>query len=170
MLGSQVDIGAYERAPLGDFNLDGVMNGLDIPGFKSALADVDAWSAACNVDGNLVGDFNGDGVLNGLDIPGFKTALAGGVVAAGAPLAPAPSGTGPETTPDRVAGDSWTAVSASTLTAASRAGAPHSAIASGLATDDIAAWLELQRLRRTRSRGFRFDFESSHPAVLQNET
>jgi len=62
----------------GDFNGDGVLNGLDIPGFKSALADTLGWQTATGLDADLLGDFNGDGVLNGLDIPGFKSALAGG--------------------------------------------------------------------------------------------
>lgn len=59
----------------GDFNGDGALTGLDIPGFKLALADTDAWSAATRRDGQYVGDFNGDGVFNGLDIVGFKGAL-----------------------------------------------------------------------------------------------
>lgn len=60
---------------LGDFNDDGALNGLDIPGFKDALADKDAWESATGRDADLIGDFNGDEVFNGLDIPGFKAAL-----------------------------------------------------------------------------------------------
>ena len=65
---------------LGDFNEDGVLNGLDIPGFKSALADPAAYYNETQIDPNVVGDFNGDTVFNGLDIPGFKTGLAGAAV------------------------------------------------------------------------------------------
>ena len=64
---------------LGDFNGDGAMNGLDIPGFKAALADPDAWIDPAGLERNAdrLGDFNFDGSINGLDIPGFKQALAG---------------------------------------------------------------------------------------------
>ena len=62
----------------GDFNGDGAVNGLDIPGFKAALADPAGWQASTGRDPNAIGDFNGDGTFNGLDIPGFKSALAGG--------------------------------------------------------------------------------------------
>lgn len=64
----------------GDFNGDGALNGLDIPGFKAALADPDAWTDKVARNAHRLGDFNGDGAFNGLDIPGFKTALAGAAV------------------------------------------------------------------------------------------
>jgi hypothetical protein len=72
----------------GDFDGNGAVNGLDIPGFKSALADPDAWSAAHpdRPHPDLLGDFDGNGAFNGLDIPGFKSALATGVIAGAAPL------------------------------------------------------------------------------------
>ena len=62
---------------LGDFNDDGAMNGLDIPGFKEALADPDGWAASTGFDPHARGDFDGNGALDGLDIPGFKDGLAG---------------------------------------------------------------------------------------------
>jgi hypothetical protein len=64
----------------GDFNGDGALNGLDIPGFKAALADPDAWTDNVARNAHRLGDFNGDGAFNGLDIPAFKTALAGAAV------------------------------------------------------------------------------------------
>jgi hypothetical protein len=67
---------------LGDFDGNGAVNGLDIPGFKAALADSDGWWAdnGDNFDPDLLGDFDGNGAFNGLDIPGFKNALAGTAV------------------------------------------------------------------------------------------
>jgi hypothetical protein len=66
---------------LGDFDGNGAVNGLDIPGFKDALADPDAWNAANpGRSANALGDFDGNGAMNGLDIPGFKDALAGTAV------------------------------------------------------------------------------------------
>ena len=62
----------------GDLNADGALNGLDIPDFKSALADSLAWqSAHPDIDLDFYGDFNRDGAFNGLDIPGFKEGLQG---------------------------------------------------------------------------------------------
>ena len=68
-----------DEALLGDFNCDGAVNGLDIPDFKSALADPAAWDAAHpdRPSCNKIGDFDENGSFNGLDIPGFKSALAG---------------------------------------------------------------------------------------------
>ena len=62
---------------LGDFDRNGVLNGLDIPGFKDALADPALWSATNDISADLLGDFDGNGSFNGLDIPGFKDGLAG---------------------------------------------------------------------------------------------
>ena len=63
----------------GDFNGDGAFNGLDIPGFKQALAyGPEVYKQTTGIDPTIVGDFNGDGAFNGLDIPGFKAGLAGG--------------------------------------------------------------------------------------------
>ena len=70
-------VGVLNSLVRGDFNGDGALNGLDIPDFKSALADPETWSASHGRNANLLGDFSGDGVLNGLDIPGFKSALSG---------------------------------------------------------------------------------------------
>ena len=64
----------------GDFNNDGAINGLDIPGFKDALADPAEWTYNFGREADRLGDFNGDGAFNGLDIPGFKNALAGAAV------------------------------------------------------------------------------------------
>ena len=61
---------------LGDFDGNAVLDGLDIPDFKEALADPAAWDDASGRYADILGDFNGDGVMNGLDIPGFKAALA----------------------------------------------------------------------------------------------
>ena len=63
---------------LGDFDGNGAINGLDIPGMRAALADSEAWWAAnpeC-YSPQLLGDFNADGAFNGLDIPGFKAAVS----------------------------------------------------------------------------------------------
>ena len=60
----------------GDFNGDGVANGLDIPMFKQALADSAAWESATRRSAVAAGDFNADAAFNGLDIPGFKSHLA----------------------------------------------------------------------------------------------
>ena len=67
---------------LGDFDGNGAVNGLDIPGFKDALADPDAWAAANPgmPHPDDLGDFDGNGAFNGLDIPGFKDTLAGSAV------------------------------------------------------------------------------------------
>lgn len=65
----------------GDFNQDGVVNGLDIPKFKQALGNPEEWSKENNIDVNLIGDLNNDSAFNGLDIPGFKEALSNSVVA-----------------------------------------------------------------------------------------
>ena len=78
---------------LGDFDDNGVCNGLDIPGFKAALADPEGWEAATGRSAVARGDFDGNGAFNGLDIPGFKDALAGGVAAASAPLVTGPGAT-----------------------------------------------------------------------------
>ena len=73
-----IDVATIVPLVKGDFNGDGAVNGLDIPGFKAALANPAGWQASTGRDPNAVGDFNGDGTFNGLDIPGFKSALAGG--------------------------------------------------------------------------------------------
>ena len=76
----------YFTTARGDFNGDGAMNGLDIAGFKEALADVESWSATHRRHADAFGDFNGDGVFNGLDLPGFKNGLHGA-----APAVPEPA-------------------------------------------------------------------------------
>ena len=65
---------------MGDMNFDGVCNGLDIPGFTTALSDADAWQASTGLDPHTIADFNGDGVLNGLDLPAFKDEISGAAV------------------------------------------------------------------------------------------
>lgn len=87
--GAAVDIGAYEYYCLGDFDGNGAFNGLDIPGFKAALADPEGWAAAHpdRAHPDTLGDFDGNGVFNGLDIPGFKVAMAGTATAVSAPAA-----------------------------------------------------------------------------------
>ena len=81
-------VGFDAPVTLGDFDANGACNGLDIPDFKAALADPDAWAAnhPLRHHPDELGDFDGNGAFNGLDIPGFKQALAGGVAAADAPL------------------------------------------------------------------------------------
>jgi hypothetical protein len=77
--GTMLDDLSASAVLLGDFDGNGALNGLDIPEFKSALADPAGWWAA-NPEAwppDTIGDFNGDGVLNGLDIPLFKNALSG---------------------------------------------------------------------------------------------
>jgi hypothetical protein len=72
----------------GDFNDDGIMNSLDIPDFKSALADTQSWESATGRSAAALGDFNNDTVFNSLDIAAFKAALSGSAMmaAASAPL------------------------------------------------------------------------------------
>jgi hypothetical protein len=74
------DVTPIMSSLIGDFDRNGAVNGLDIPGFKDALADPNLWSATTGYDANKLGDFDGNGVFNGLDIPGFKDALAGAAV------------------------------------------------------------------------------------------
>lgn len=69
----------------GDFSGDGALNGLDIPQFKSALADPRAWQRRTGRSAVSLGDFNDDGAFNGLDIPDFKRALAGDLPTGGSP-------------------------------------------------------------------------------------
>jgi len=68
-----------ERNPdyvvIGDFNNDGVLNLLDVYGFKTALVNVDNWESESGLDAIKLGDFNGDGMFNPLDIAGFKQEL-----------------------------------------------------------------------------------------------
>jgi hypothetical protein len=71
----------WRMVTLGDFNGDGALNGLDIPDFKAALADTEAWQSQSHIPAVMAGDFTGDGAFNGLDIPGFKQALGSGVAA-----------------------------------------------------------------------------------------
>ena len=61
---------------VGDLNGDFVVNGLDIPDFKQALANPAAWEAETGRDPDVIADYDGNGVFNGLDIPGFKADLA----------------------------------------------------------------------------------------------
>jgi len=61
---------------LGDFNNDGIVSGLDIPGFKTCLANPAAWESATGRDAEEIGDYTGDGFVTGLDIAGFKADLA----------------------------------------------------------------------------------------------
>jgi hypothetical protein len=66
----------------GDFDGNGAVNGLDIPGFKAALSDPNIFDFE-NPElphPDYLGDFDGNGAFNGLDIPGFKAALAGTAV------------------------------------------------------------------------------------------
>ena len=66
----------------GDFDGNGAVNGLDIPGFKTALSDPNIFDFE-NPElphPDYLGDFDGNGAFNGLDIPGFKAALAGTAV------------------------------------------------------------------------------------------
>jgi hypothetical protein len=72
---------------IGDFDGNGVVNGLDIPDFKAALADPAGWAAATGRDPHMIGDFDCNGAFNGLDIPGFKAALAGAAIPEPATLA-----------------------------------------------------------------------------------
>jgi hypothetical protein len=77
--GPKPDLGAFERVKTGDFNMDGAVNGLDIPGFKQALVNPAGWMATHPgwPPPSRVGDFDGNGAFNGLDIPGFKASIAG---------------------------------------------------------------------------------------------
>jgi hypothetical protein len=70
------DVG-YSVASLGDMNADGVVNSLDIPDFKAALANISGWETTTGRLANVLGDMNFDGSFNSLDIPAFKQTLAG---------------------------------------------------------------------------------------------
>ena len=64
--------------PMGDLNVDGQVNLLDIDSFTLAVSDPTAWSAAHpGVDLLEVGDFNGDGSVNLLDTNRFTAAIQG---------------------------------------------------------------------------------------------
>ena len=64
---------------VGDANVDGVFNNLDIGWFVLALTNQKAYRAMfSDVDPDVVLDMNGDGVLSNLDIAGFVAALTGG--------------------------------------------------------------------------------------------
>ena len=67
---------------MGDFDGNGAVNGLDIPGCTDALGDPNLW-AVNNPDmphPDSLGDFDFNGAFNGLDIPGFKAKLGGSAV------------------------------------------------------------------------------------------
>ncbi len=62
-------------AIMGDMNGDGILNSLDVEGFKLALASTDIFEAQYGFDPISRGDFNGDGRLNSLDVTEFKMSL-----------------------------------------------------------------------------------------------
>jgi hypothetical protein len=72
------------QPPLGDVNLDGVVNGLDVDPFVDRLL---------NGPYQIEPDMNGDGFINGLDVDPFVEAVAGGggAVVAGPQAVPEPA-------------------------------------------------------------------------------
>jgi hypothetical protein len=60
---------ATSQPPLGDVNLDGVVNGLDVDPFVDRLL---------NGPYQIEPDMNGDGFINGLDVDPFVDAIVGG--------------------------------------------------------------------------------------------
>ena len=63
------DAEATSQPPLGDVNLDGVVNGLDVDPFVDRLL---------NGPYQIEPDMNGDGFINGLDVDPFVEAVVGG--------------------------------------------------------------------------------------------
>ena len=72
--------------PLGDMNLDGVVNTADVAPFVLALTNPDAYEAEFGIDPVIVGDINGDGAFNTADVAPFVQLL----VDAGAATVPEP--------------------------------------------------------------------------------
>lgn len=65
----------------GDFNLDGHVNGADIPAMLAALAELNAYKSSNDLnDASLLslGDVNGDGTVNNADIQALLTLLKSG--------------------------------------------------------------------------------------------
>ena len=63
--------------PLGDMNLDGVVDTGDVAAFVLALTDPAAYHAAHGVDPVLLGDVNGDGAFDTGDVTAFVQLLVG---------------------------------------------------------------------------------------------
>ncbi|HPM22348.1 MAG TPA: PKD domain-containing protein [Phycisphaerae bacterium] len=61
---------------LGDMNLDGAVNFVDITPFSTALTNPTAYEAQYNFDPDVNGDINQDGVLNFADITPFVNLLS----------------------------------------------------------------------------------------------
>ncbi len=69
----------YVRLPLGDLDVNGLLDAFDADEFELALAEPDAYSAAYpGVDVSILGDINGDGVLDAFDVVHFEALLANG--------------------------------------------------------------------------------------------
>jgi len=62
---------------LGDMNLDGEINTLDIAPFVLGLTDEAAYEAEYGIDPLVVGDINQDGEFNVLDVAPFVDLLTG---------------------------------------------------------------------------------------------
>ncbi|MEM9346652.1 MAG: PEP-CTERM sorting domain-containing protein [Planctomycetota bacterium] len=61
---------------LGDMNIDGTVDSLDIPAFVQALTDEQGYANTYGFNPNEFGDFTGDGELSNLDIFGFVDLLS----------------------------------------------------------------------------------------------
>jgi hypothetical protein len=71
-----VDMGAYERMPLGDLNCDGVIDADDVDAFVAALSDTAAYSSAYPNCDWLYADCNNDGGVDFDDIDPFVALLS----------------------------------------------------------------------------------------------
>ncbi|MEX0885262.1 MAG: PEP-CTERM sorting domain-containing protein [Phycisphaeraceae bacterium] len=63
---------------LGDMNLDGVVDAVDVTPFVLALTDPQAYEVQYDIEPTVVGDVNGDGVLDAVDVGPFVQLLVGG--------------------------------------------------------------------------------------------
>ena len=68
-------LSAVIEHPIGDMNLDGVVNTADVAPFVLALTDPAAYQAQHGVDPVLVGDINGDSAFNTADVAAFVQLL-----------------------------------------------------------------------------------------------
>ncbi|MEX0886562.1 MAG: trypsin-like serine protease [Phycisphaeraceae bacterium] len=63
---------------LGDMNLDGVVDSVDVAPFTAALTDPGAYTTQYGIDPVLVGDINQDGIHDAVDVAPFVALLTGG--------------------------------------------------------------------------------------------
>lgn len=76
----------------GDTDGNGLINGFDISGFVSVLADATAYQNARPwMRVRYISDFDGNNLINGFDIPGFVAALSAGSPDVGPAAVPEPA-------------------------------------------------------------------------------